>query len=231
MALPENFRNEVNEPLRYEVIATGSTGNAVLIGRLLIDCGVSAVKLKPYIGEIDYVYITHLHKDHITDTAVRYLAKNNVKFLTHYRNKKKRKGNPLYTNKDKIEDITYIEDEHEFEDVLGYSYTLKLGIALVHNAHNFSLHIHYNDLKIFYMTDGGTLKNEEALNYDYYFIENNYKKKKIYSIINNLPPGAYNRYGRSLREHLSKEQADKFYRENSKENSKYIRLHMSSKAY
>lgn len=223
-------RNKVGEKLRYEVIATGSTGNAVLIGRLLIDCGVSAVKLKPFIGEIDYVYITHLHKDHITDPAVKYLAKNNVKFLTHYKNKRRRKNNPLATNKDKI-DLTYIEDEYEFKDIMNFTYTLKLGIGLVHNVPNFSLHIFYKDLKIFYMTDGGTLKNEAAPNYDYYFIENNYRKRKIYAIIEDLEPGQYNRYSRSLEEHLSKEQADKFYMENGKSDSKHIRLHMSNKAY
>lgn len=47
------------------VIATGSNGNAVLLGgNILIDCGVSFRKLEPYVRNLQVVLLTHIHSDH-----------------------------------------------------------------------------------------------------------------------------------------------------------------------
>lgn len=48
--------------MTYEVIATGSSGNAVLInGEILIDCGVSWKKIQPYAKRLKLVLLTHEH--------------------------------------------------------------------------------------------------------------------------------------------------------------------------
>lgn len=48
-----------------DVIATGSKGNAVLLdGRILIDCGVPFSKIQPYIKDLEFVVLTHIHGDH-----------------------------------------------------------------------------------------------------------------------------------------------------------------------
>lgn len=46
----------------YEVINTGSDGNAVVISKMiLIDCGVSFKKIEPYIKTLKLVLLTHIH--------------------------------------------------------------------------------------------------------------------------------------------------------------------------
>lgn len=48
--------------MTYEVIATGSSGNAVLINNgILIDCGVSWKKIQPYTKRLKLVLLTHKH--------------------------------------------------------------------------------------------------------------------------------------------------------------------------
>lgn len=46
----------------YEIIASGSSGNALLIEKtILIDCGVPFSKIKPYYENIKVVLLTHAH--------------------------------------------------------------------------------------------------------------------------------------------------------------------------
>lgn len=48
------------------IISTGSGGNAVLYNeQILVDCGVSFSKLKPFLKEIKIVLLTHCHQDHL----------------------------------------------------------------------------------------------------------------------------------------------------------------------
>lgn len=54
--------------MNYEVISTGSKGNALLIeNEILIDCGVSYRKLKE--KSIKLILLTHEHKDHFNKNA------------------------------------------------------------------------------------------------------------------------------------------------------------------
>lgn len=46
----------------YEIIETGSTGNATVVEKkILIDCGVAYSKLEPFIPELRLVLLTHAH--------------------------------------------------------------------------------------------------------------------------------------------------------------------------
>ena len=60
--------------IRYNIIATGSTGNAVKINDILIDCGVSFKKLKDVYKHIKLVLLTHEHSDHFRTPTIRKLA-------------------------------------------------------------------------------------------------------------------------------------------------------------
>ena len=57
--------------IRYNIIATGSTGNAVKINDILIDCGVSFKKLKDVYKHIKLVLLTHEHSDHFRPSTIR----------------------------------------------------------------------------------------------------------------------------------------------------------------
>ena len=48
--------------MEYEIINSGSDGNAVLINKkVLIDCGVSFKRIQPFINDLKIVLLTHIH--------------------------------------------------------------------------------------------------------------------------------------------------------------------------
>lgn len=48
--------------MNYDVIASGSSGNALLIeNKILIDCGVPFSKIKPFYEDLKVVLLTHVH--------------------------------------------------------------------------------------------------------------------------------------------------------------------------
>ncbi|MGK9479829.1 hypothetical protein QQG13_09200, partial [Melissococcus plutonius] len=51
--------------LDYQVIASGSKGNAVRIKNVMVDCGIPFKKMKEALYECNYLLITHIHSDHI----------------------------------------------------------------------------------------------------------------------------------------------------------------------
>lgn len=62
--------------MQFEILATGSRGNAVLIGNrreILVDCGVPMTKLEPYADGLKLVLLTHVHGDHFNPRTVRAL--------------------------------------------------------------------------------------------------------------------------------------------------------------
>lgn len=58
--------------MTYNIIATGSHGNAVLLnGAYLIDCGVPYKKLERYLSKIRLIFLTHIHSDHFNPATLR----------------------------------------------------------------------------------------------------------------------------------------------------------------
>lgn len=47
--------------MRYEIINSGSDGNAILINNyFLLDCGVSYKKIKKYLNKLKLIFISHV---------------------------------------------------------------------------------------------------------------------------------------------------------------------------
>jgi len=66
----------------YEIIATGSRGNAVLLnGKYLFDCGVPYDTLKRYAKGLSLVFLTHIHSDHFWRHAIHKLHRNRPALL------------------------------------------------------------------------------------------------------------------------------------------------------
>jgi len=62
--------------MTFDVIATGSTGNAVVInGSILIDVGVPFKALDAVKKDLKLVLLTHAHGDHFQPRTVRALHK------------------------------------------------------------------------------------------------------------------------------------------------------------
>ena len=48
--------------MTYEIIGTGSKGNAIVVNDyLLLDCGLSYKKIEKYLDKIKIIFISHKH--------------------------------------------------------------------------------------------------------------------------------------------------------------------------
>lgn len=224
--------------LPYNVYATGSTGNDVEIGNLRIDAWSPQ---KNYdLDQVDCVYITHRHADHLRPSTLKWFLKNDVIVLMEQVNKRAKRSAPL--NKLTAEELDKIHWFNHKKPVTiqgnTFKYTFNFTQKLDHNVPVYGLKLWitsiYGDYwRVFYATDIGNLKDVEAIDYDYYFVENNYKARRLNALIQrDLRYNKWSRYSRSRREHLSLEQGDAFVNKYKGDHFKeYIRLHQSKTAF
>lgn len=198
----------------YTVIASGSSGNAVLIEDVLVDIGVPFKALKEYLYDVKYVIITHVHSDHLRITTYKKIKQlfPNIVFIANWEVASKveidylvNAGYPLT-----VGDYTFLPFEL-IHDVLCYGYTWEV-----------------NDKGIIYATDTHSLKNAPEQKYDYLFLESNYDPNKIKMV---KPTRGYDARLSALR-HLSTFDSKQFYYTHRRdENSEWIELHKSSRFY
>lgn len=206
--------------LTYEVIDTGSGGNAVVLNRsVLIDCGVPYKALKEYVPALRLVLLTHIHGDHFRKSTIRRLAAERpllrwgcghwlVEPLT-------RCGVSL----DKIDIL-------EIGKLYGYGICNVIPVPLVHNVPNQGYKIHFPTGKVIYCTDTGNLNGIKARWYDLYLIEANYEDSELdQRIVDKKERGEYAYEIRVKHDHLSKDQADDFIYRNIGPNGYYIYMH------
>ena len=61
--------------VRYNIISSGSQGNAVILnGFVLVDCGVPYKQIAPYVPQLKLVLLTHIHGDHFCKRTLRRVA-------------------------------------------------------------------------------------------------------------------------------------------------------------
>ena len=62
------------------VLQSNSKGNAILYfdNTLLLDIGVPYKMIEPYVNDIKYVFISHIHTDHFNKSAVKKLANKSL---------------------------------------------------------------------------------------------------------------------------------------------------------
>ncbi len=210
--------------MQYQVIATGSGGNAVVLGRcILIDCGVSLAKIKAALQDdfrnIKIVLLTHQHTDHFHATTIRNLAaeRPTLRFVCcHWLVQRLL---DCGVSPDNIDCLT-----------IGKSYDYGVfqvsPIKLYHDVDNCGWRIFLNGEKAIYMTDTSTLDGISARNYDLYLVEANYTEEEIARRIREKRQAGFYVYEyRALQTHLSKEQADEWLLENLGERSEIVYLH------
>ena len=167
--------------MTYDIIATGSAGNAVVInGKILIDCGVPFKRLRQYVPDLKLVLLTHEHGDHFNPAAVRAL---------HRERPALRWGCCEWM----IPKLIGAGVSARVIDVLtpgSVSAYISLGlyvipVPLTHNVENcgYKLSFWNYDNRIhdtlFYATDTGTLDGVKAKYYDLYMIEANHTEAEI----------------------------------------------------
>lgn len=203
--------------LNYDILASGSSGNCIIIENLMFDVGVSYRLIKPYLYDIDYIFISHIHSDHIKINTANRIKKDfpNIKFIGNY------EVNQIFEL-----DIIAINTKS-----LKLKNNLKVTpFKLVHDVVNTGFTWQYKGHNIIFATDTVSLDYAPKLKYNYFFIESNHDINKVKEVQKNYKKG-YKTYLDSLR-HLSIQEAKAFYYINRLDkNSKFIELHKSNRFY
>ena len=201
--------------MNYEIINSGSDGNATILENIiLLDCGVSYKKLKPYVDKLKLVLLTHIHQDHFNKGTIKQLAENRPTL---------RFGCCEWLVKDLINcgvDKRNI-DVYEIGTKFNYGVFSLIPIKLYHDVRQCGYRVFMNNQKMVYITDTKTLEGIKAKNYDLYLIEANYRNEE------ELHERAENEYyeKRVKNTHLSEEETTKWLLENMNENSIYEFMH------
>lgn len=212
--------------MTYKIIESGSSGNAVIYHEaILVDVGVSYKKLVPYIKDIQLVLMTHIHSDHFNKTTIKRIAKERpgIRFACG-----------AFLEKELTELGVRNIDVLEFGKVYEYGDYKVSPISLYHfnsdmtDCPNYGWRIFKDDYKIIHMTDTLTYQGISASDYDLYALEANYDEDIIDDIIQEQQRKGYFAHGiRSKHSHASLQQANEFFINNKKEDSKLIYLHGS----
>lgn len=204
----------------YDVIATGSTGNAlVLNGNILIDCGVSFKALKNVFKTLQIVLLTHIHIDHFNKTTIRKLAEERPTLYF---------ACCEWLVSDLLE--CNVPKQNIFVMECGKKYdcgAVKLSpIQLYHNVKNCGWRIYIGDKKAVYMTDTGHLEGITAKDYDLYLVESNYTEDDLEERIKTKTAAGEYCYELYVAErHLSHEQISDWLFANMGNHSEYCLLH------
>lgn len=207
--------------MTYNIISTGSKGNAVVINdQILIDCGVPYKLLKPYVKSLKLVLLTHIHSDHFKPSTARAL---------HQERPTLRFGCCDWMVRPLLEagvDKRVI-DVFSPGDTYCYFYVCAVTPEpLTHNVPNCGYHILAGRERLFYATDTGTLDGIDAKDYDLYLIEANHTRAELEArMAEKLEKGEFSYEAAAATNHLSREQAEDWIYQNIGPNGRYVFLH------
>jgi Cft2 family RNA processing exonuclease len=206
--------------MEYEIVATGSTGNCVLINKYIaVDMGVTFKKIKPYYKDFKLVLLTHIHNDHFKNKTIAKLA---------------RERPTLYFGCCEwlVEDLVKCDVEKKNIIVMDIGKMYDFGtcrvspIKLYHDVPQNGYRIFIGDEKAIYATDTAHMDGISAKDYDLYLIEGNYYEDELQEKIKEKQEkGEFCYEYRVPRTHLSVQQATEWLMENMGEKSEYALLH------
>ena len=209
--------------MKYEIIGSSSKGNCIIVEDILmLDCGVSYIRIKPYLKKIKLIFISHEHKDHLLPSTIKKIAYNKptMKFLVGSVDVIERLKEYGVNGKN----IFYIIHQKWYD--LGI---IKARIELLnHDVWNYALKWEYNGKLGIYIVDTANVGNIKAPNYDLYLIEANYKEEILEKHKKECTQEELVYLQRVPYTHLSYEQANTFLIENMGDKSEFQYIHESS---
>ncbi len=189
--------------IKYEIVATGSSGNFIVLEKkIAIDAGVSYVKVEPYMEDLKLVLLTHRHGDHFKPSTVRRMALEKPKLLF---------GCGPYLVKELLDAGVPKRQIQVLKPKMLYPYGIcqVIPVELEHDVPNYGYKIHFPDCKVFYATDMATLNGVVARGYDLYLVEANFEKAEIKERMDSKEAqGLYAYERRVVKYHMSKEGCD-----------------------
>lgn len=230
MAFEGDRRNDAESicpTLDYHIIGSGSTGNAVRIGKVMIDCGMPYKDMKEDLYKCDTLLITHIHTDHLKKQTFLSILSDFPRIKTF--------ANPTVAYQIYINEvistypfktpsglvITPYEGRHDTE--VTYFTWEQDGLPNAQGA--------IEKLNIIYATDTNLVENPNRIKFDYLFLESNYDEQKLNEIAKQYARKGYDPWTSSHR-HLSTQQSKAFYYMNRRSpESCWIELHKSGRFY
>lgn len=202
--------------MKYKIIASGSSGNCVVINDVMVDCGVAFNAIKEDLYKIKYLLITHIHTDHINETTLTRIKKEfpRIKIIGNHE----------------------VHQVHRVDVISNNDYPIKtkdytfIPFKLVHDVVTQGFVWDYKDFKIIYAIDTASLENAPTDKYDYLFLESNHDAKRLEQVRAERN-GSYSPY-LSAKRHLSTQDCRTFYYLNRRSrDSELIELHKSERFY
>ncbi len=207
--------------MTYDILATGSSGNAIFLDcGILLDCGVPYQKLKHIAHKIKLILLTHEHGDHLKPSTLKRLLTEYPKILVSC-------GAFLLA---KLQDICPLKKVriHPLHTLFSWGNT---GIKtqtfpLYHDVENIGYCVWVKGKSLCYATDTVSMGNNHIPNCDYYLIEGNYKEAEIREkMMEKMKNGQYIYEHRVLKTHLSQEKAMAWLAEMMGAHSRYELIH------
>ena len=206
--------------MNYNIISTGSLGNAVVLAdNILIDCGVTFKALRGVYKDLKIVLLTHCHSDHFNPTAIKILARERptLRFAC---------CEWLVSDLFECNVPKHNIDVLEIGKLYDYKAFKVCPIKLYHNVPNCGFRVFIGDDKAVYATDTEHLEGITAKDYTLYMIEANYQDTELQERIKaKMETGEYCYELNVAGRHLSHEQASEFLSQNMGKHSEYVFLH------
>lgn len=207
-----------------DVIATGSRGNAVVLGgEILFDVGVPYKQISHIVPTLKLVLLTHRHADHFAPATVARLHRERplLRFGC---------GQwmvPYLLSAGVSPSVIDVYATGEDAPTYKYGDLVKVNcFPLLHDVENCGYKITYCRRKILYATDSGTMDHVTAKGFDLYLIEANHTEEEIADRIRRKSEaGEFVYEHRAQATHLSRESADLWLSQNAGRNSEVIYLH------
>lgn len=205
--------------MNHTIISSGSVGNCVVIGKIMVDIGVPFKKVKDHLYDVDCILLTHIHSDHIKESTLKNICMMfpHIKIYGNYEVVQSFDEYPIQVVN---ENLTFIDNDIAItpfrciHDVVCYGYTWE-----------------FEGKSIIYGTDTSTMEFAPKKQYDYFFIESNHDETKLVQIENQRAKFGYNVFAGAKR-HLSTQKAKGFYYTNRRDSdAKLIELHKSNRFY
>ena len=206
--------------IKYDVLASGSTGNCVIINSfVMIDCGVPFKVVEDKLSDIKLVLLTHIHSDHFKPSTVRRMAME--KPLLRF-------GCSSWMVKPLVDAGVAKGQIDVLRENMLYNYGIcnVIPFEVEHDVPNYGYKLHFSNGKVFYATDLGNTAGLSAKNYDLIMLESNYDDAEIKARMDEKRArGEYCYEQRSLKYHLSKAQCDDFIVRNAGPLTEFVYLH------